>query len=94
MPDDFDEEILDEAQVTVSSALGPSIKRFLYIYDFGDDWEHEIVVEKLIVGNSGSERPLCLAGKRQRPPEDCGGLWAIGSFLRPLAVRLMKNIRP
>ena len=34
---------------------------------FGDDWEDEIVVEKVIADNSGSERPLCLGGKRRRP---------------------------
>ncbi len=80
VPDDFDEEVLDEAQITVSRAVGPSVKRFLYIYDFGDNWEHEIVVEKILAGNSGSERPLCLAGRRQRPPEDCGGPWGYREF--------------
>jgi hypothetical protein len=72
-PDDFDEVVFDEGGVTLASTLGTRIKRFAYVYDFGDDWEHEIVVEKVIAGNAGSEPPLCLAGRRQRPPEDCFG---------------------
>ena len=68
----------------VSEAVGPSVKRFLYIYDFGDNWEHEIVVEKIIIGNAGIEQPLCLAGRRQRPPEDCGGPWGYREFLEAI----------
>ena len=91
VPDDFDEEILDEALVTVSEAVHPSVKRFLYVYDFGDNWEHEIVVETIIVGNADGERPLCLAGRRQRPPEDCGGPWGYRQFLE--AIRDPRNKR-
>src|SRR5713101_8478787 len=58
-PDDFAEAIVDETTVTLAHAVGSRIKRFAYIYDFGDDWEHEILVEKIIGGDSGSERPLC-----------------------------------
>ena len=72
-PDDFDQVVLDESGVTLAEALGTRIKRFLYVYDFGDDWQHDIVLEKIIAGDSGSDRPLCIGGKRHRPPEDCGG---------------------
>jgi hypothetical protein len=48
------------------------------------NWEHEIVVEKVITGNSGSEQPLCLGGKRHRPPEDCGGPLGYVEFLRAI----------
>jgi hypothetical protein len=80
-PDDFDENVLDEAEVTISEALNAGVKRFSYTYDFGDDWEHEVVVEKDLGGDSGRERPLCLAGKRHRPPEDCGGPHGYHDFL-------------
>jgi hypothetical protein len=83
-PDDFDEVVFDEGGVTLASTLGTRIKRFAYVYDFGDDWEHEIVVEKVIAGNAGSERPLCLAGRRQRPPEDCGGPCGYQQFLEAI----------
>ena len=70
--------------VTLASTLGTRIKRFAYVYDFGDDWEHEIVVEKVIAGNAGSERPLCLAGRQQRPPEDWGGPCGYQQFLEAI----------
>jgi hypothetical protein len=80
-PDEFDETALDEADITVSEVLGADVKHFSYAYDFGDDWEHEVVIEKTLGGNSGRERPLCLAGRRHRPPEDCGGPRGYRDFL-------------
>jgi pRiA4b ORF-3-like protein len=83
-PGDFDQEILDEAGVTLAGAVGNRIKRFAYIYDFGDNWEHDVGVEKIISGNSGGERPLCLGGRRRRPPEDCGGPPGYAGLLRAI----------
>lgn len=80
-PDDFDEALVDETAITLGHAVGNRTKRFLYVYDFGDNWEHEVAVEKVGAGNSGSERPLCLGGKRHRPPEDCGGAPGYRNFL-------------
>ena len=80
-PDDFDEAVEDESGVTLAKALGTRTKRFLYIYDFGDNWEHNVVVEKIVAGNSGSEGPLCFGGKRHRPPEDCAGPPGYQNFL-------------
>ncbi len=73
-PDDFDQAVLDETGVTLAAAVGNRIKRFAYVYDFGDNWEHEVVVEKVIGGDSGRERPLCLGGRRhlRRPAGVCG----------------------
>jgi pRiA4b ORF-3-like protein len=81
-PTDFDEDILNEAKTTLAQSLGTRVERFMYVYDFGDDWVHELVVDKVISGNSGSEKAVCLAGKRHRPPEDCGGVRAYREFLR------------
>ena len=80
-PDDFDEAVEDESGVTLAKALGTRTKRFLYVYDFGDNWEHDVVIENIIAGNSGIERPLCLGGRRHRPPEDCGGPPGYQNFL-------------
>ncbi len=83
-PDDFDQRILDEARVTIAEVLDVGVTRCSYTYDFGDDWEHDIVVEKIISSNSGSERPLCIEGRRHRPPEDCGGPPGYAAFLRAI----------
>jgi len=83
-PDEFDEAIEDESGVSMAKALGARTKRFLYVYDFGDNWEHEVLIEKIVAGNSGSKRPLCVGGKRHRPPEDCGGPPGYQNFLEAL----------
>jgi hypothetical protein len=45
---------------------------FGYEYDFGDDWEHDVVVERIVTGTEVKEA-VCLAGERACPPEDVGG---------------------
>jgi Plasmid pRiA4b ORF-3-like protein/Phage integrase family len=47
--------------------------RFFYEYDFGDYWQHEILVEKVLTSKSNNLDPVCIGGKRACPPEDCGG---------------------
>jgi len=49
--------------------------KFSYTYDFGDNWEHEILVEKMLPSEDGRAYPVCLDGKRAGPPEDVGGAW-------------------
>jgi hypothetical protein len=53
-------------------ALKPKFK-FTYAYDFGDNWLHEVLVEKIIQPEDGVRYPVCVAGKRAGPPDDCGG---------------------
>lgn len=48
--------------------------KFIYLYDMGDSWEHEIVVEKVLKDQEGKSHPVCLEGLRACPPEDCGGI--------------------
>lgn len=56
--------------------LSPAVKsKFIYEYDFGDDWEHEIEVVKIGPPADNVKYPVCLAGKLACPPEDCGGVW-------------------
>ena len=50
-------------------------ERFVYEYDFGDDWEHDIRIEKKLPLDPEKTYPICTEGKRGCPPEDCGGSW-------------------
>ena len=50
-------------------------EKFRYDYDFSDGWQHEIRVESVTYPSALLEAPICLAGKRSAPPEDCGGAW-------------------
>lgn len=51
-------------------------ERFLYEYDFYDQWQHEIRLEKQLPFNPAKIYPVCIGGARAAPPEDCGGAWA------------------
>lgn len=54
----------------------PDVKfKFYYVYDFGDDWQHEILVEKILDVEPDTVYPRCIKAKRATPPEDCGGPW-------------------
>ena len=79
------DDAADEKRVTLSSLMSSSAVRFSYIYDFGDDWEHLIVFEKSQPAAEGASHPVCIAGKRNCPPEDCGGVWGYGALLAILA---------
>ena len=46
----------------------------VYRYDFGDDWEHEVLLEGILLKEKDTKYPTCLAGERACPPEDCGGV--------------------
>jgi uncharacterized protein len=66
--------VLDEKGHRLSELIGEPGDRFLYIYDFGDDWVHEVVLEA-VSDVEGEDEPMwCLAGEGACPPEDCGGV--------------------
>lgn len=75
----------DERKATLGGLLKREGERIRYTYDFGDDWEHEIVVEGVLATEPGVRYPLCLAGKGACPPEDCGGVWGYGDLREALA---------
>ena len=49
--------------------------RLLYRYDFGDNWQHNLLLEKVLDPEPGTTYPLCLKGKRACLPEEVGGVW-------------------
>ena len=51
------------------------------MYDFGDDWEHTVILEKILLRVKDKLYPICLKGKRACPPEDCGGVWGYYDLL-------------
>ena len=59
--------------------------KFRYEYDFGDSWDHEIVLEKILPFEVGIKLPICLKGSRACPPEDVGGPSGYEMFLEALA---------
>ena len=70
----LDETIAYEA-VVLSDLLQKPKQKIHYEYDFGDSWQHEILLEKIFQPESKQRLPFCLTGKRACPPEDCGGIY-------------------
>ena len=66
----------DAEDVRLSDFQFRRYERFLYEYDFGDLWQHEIRVEETLPLDPKKTYPVCIGGKRAAPPEDCGGPWA------------------
>ena len=72
MPDpDFRNELLNAKKIKLKDKL-PLKQKFGYVYDFGDNWEHILTVEKSLDNKDIALVPICLEGERACPPEDCG----------------------
>jgi hypothetical protein len=80
--DEYDDTLQDETRFKLSQ-IASAKTRIIYEYDFGDSWEHAIIVEKVLAPEPGVQYPRCLAGKRSCPPEDCGG---VGGYERLLEI--------
>lgn len=77
----------DETQVLLSDLLPKSSKRsqWLYEYDFGDGWRHEVSFVDFPPTDPKAKYPLCLEGERACPPEDCGGPGGYPDYLVSIA---------
>jgi hypothetical protein len=78
------DDVADENNLTLKGLVESGVARFAYTYDFGDDWEHTVLIEKRAPSLEPSG-PTCVAGKRNCPPEDCGGPWGYEDLLAVIA---------
>lgn len=78
---DGEMEMANSRETNLSHVVQAGVKKFRYIYDFGDHWEHVILVEKVLEAQPQIKYPRCVKGKRASPPEDCGGAWGYGNIL-------------
>lgn len=79
--EDYHDEITDPKSIFLNDVLDAEKKKFNYIYDFGDSWEHTIIVEKILEKETSEKYPGCIGGKRACPPEDCGGIYGYEELL-------------
>jgi hypothetical protein len=87
-PDDpmaADLGFLEERKARLSKVLGEAGAKAEYNYDFGDDWLHRIVVEKVLPPAPEAAYPVCTGGKLNGPPEDCGGVYGYYHLLDAIA---------
>jgi len=86
MPDEeFPSDIKDEIDYRLGQILKQEQDKLDYLYDFGDGWEHAVVLEKILPFEPGTVLPACLAGSRACPPEDVGGIPGYEMFLQAIA---------
>lgn len=71
---------MNYAKIKISKLLKNEKDALIYEYDFGDGWEHRIVLEKSLPEDQSSAYPGCIGGKNACPPEDCGGIWGYMEF--------------
>ena len=85
VPSDEDEfyerKIYKAAGIRLKTLVERGVERFLYVYDFGDDWRHDVIVEEVGDGDEDTEYPAFVDGARRCPPEDVGGTPGFMEFL-------------
>jgi hypothetical protein len=73
--DDLEEAApLLTTEVAVADFIQEPGDRARYTYDYGDDWQHDVLFEGTYPKEPGRKYPVCLAGELAGPPEDCGGI--------------------
>lgn len=77
-------KVQDEQDARLYRVLPKAGQRMLYEYDFGDGWKHEVLVEAVLRDTPAPAYPVCIAGERACPPEDCGGVWGYEDLLAAL----------
>ena len=83
---EWEMEIGDEEKTSISQVAKTGRKvRFIYEYDFGDSWQHEIHLEKILEPEPNVAYPRCIEGARACPPEDVGGIWGYAEFLEVIS---------
>ncbi len=86
-PDEPDYKVEPEWKLTLRGAAPTEGARFRYVYDLGDGWGHEMLVEAIQAPVAPFKHPVCLAGERACPPEDCGGVPGYANLLEVLRDR-------
>ncbi len=80
----LDMECEDENKYKLSQLLMQERDSLMYEYDFGDGWEHKIILEKILAHQKNQFPMVCIKGRRACPPEDCGGPWGYQHLLEQI----------
>ncbi len=81
----YGREVIDERLVPLNQVVDRVGDAFEYVYDFGDDWIHDILLEAILLPSPDVLYPRCIAGARNGPPEDSGGPYTYSDDQRMLA---------
>jgi hypothetical protein len=87
MKGDFDDfGAIDYSGIQISDLVFKhgSKLRMGYEYDFGDGWQHDVVLEKVTESEPGAKYPRCIDGERACPPEDVGGVYGFADYVEAI----------
>ncbi|MBP7846174.1 MAG: plasmid pRiA4b ORF-3 family protein [Candidatus Pacebacteria bacterium] len=79
--EEYENNTLPGWKIPIASYFSLENKKANYLYDFGDSWRHKILLEKILPQEIDSQYPICIAGERACPPEDCGGVGGYENLL-------------
>jgi len=83
--DDFEGYKVHKAtSVRLQNLVNRGVERFLYVYDFGDNWQHDITIEAVFDGLADTEYPALVDGARRCPPDDVGSAHGFMDFLEAI----------
>ena len=81
----YHDDVLPDSECAIADYFRSPGDQATYIYDFGDDWQHELALSRVLPLEPGVRYPVCRDGERACPPEDCGGVGGFRHFLEILA---------
>ncbi|KAF1076929.1 plasmid pRiA4b ORF-3 family protein [Methanogenium sp. MK-MG] len=84
--EEYDRDVLSGWDTKIAAYFSMDNKRADYLYDFGDYWEHQILLEKILPKEPDGTYPCCIAGKKNSPPDDVGSTQGYEEF-----VEIMNN---
>lgn len=77
-------KILDARKVKLGTLVDRGVGKFSYTYDFGDNWQHTVTIEKITSADPTLDYPRFIDGARRAPPEDVGGIPGFEEFLEAM----------
>ena len=77
----YERKVYKAASISMRALIDRGVDRFLYVYDFGDHWRHDVDIEEIFKGDATTEYPAFVDGARCCPPEDVGGTDGFMEFL-------------
>lgn len=85
-PDDpyEDRKVYQAKSLRLGTLLDRGVERLLYVYDFGDNWRHDVTIEEVFEGAADVDYPVFVNGARRAPPEDVGGTTGFMEFLEAI----------
>jgi len=79
---EISDKFMDYTFIRLVDILKKEGEKITYTYDFGDAWKHQILLEKITTPEDNIYYPICVDGRRNCPPEDCGGVFGYAELLK------------